>query len=98
MDSLMNATIRSITDRVWPTRLNRKLPANKHIPARASTSRHRLEGAHNPQVGGRGASPGYFETRMPGVSRGQLVCSRVVHWSAQRCMRGRRGWRRSLRW
>ena len=44
------------------------------------------------------ASLAHFETRMPGVSRGQLVCSVVVQWFAQCCMRGRRGWRRSLRW
>ena len=52
MDSLMNATTHSTTNRTEPTRPDRELPAREHYPARASTIRHRLERAHNPKVSG----------------------------------------------
>ena len=45
MDSLMNATTHSTTNRTEPTRPDRELPAREHYPARASTIRHRLERA-----------------------------------------------------
>ena len=57
MDSLMNATTHSTTNRTEPTRPDRELPARERYPARASTIRHRLERAHNPKFRGSAAGP-----------------------------------------
>ena len=47
MDCLMNTAAHSATIRSWPTRGNRKPPAQEHIPARINTNRHGSKRAHN---------------------------------------------------
>ena len=76
MDSLMNATTHSATDRTEPTRPDRELPAKEHFPARASTIRHRLERAHNPKVRGNATSVGL--PRRANRTRMSPLCPTVV--------------------
>ena len=76
MDSLMNATTHSTTNRTEPTRPDSELPAREHYPARASTIRHRLERAHNPKVRGSATSVGL--PRRANRTRMSPLCPTVV--------------------
>ena len=76
MDSLMNATTHSTTDRAGPRRDARELPARQHYPAQDITNRHRPERAHNPKVRGSATSVGL--PRRANRTRMSSLCPTVV--------------------